>query len=246
MPIVDKGSLGSNQSKTSGTSIAISVGSVAVAVGDLILVGLAIDDAGSGFTCADNLGNTYTLRNSTINAGNARAYLFESIVSVAGTLTSITASWTSSVTAKAIAARLFSGAQFQTGSLWNTQSESDTFATLNANAGVAGELMMGVAAWERPNGDTLTVFAPSGNTAQGIQNGTTGGGATTNMTVHLVTCIRSNANSGSLTSSHTTARAFAAAGADYEPTPEPTVERIALLNDPLIRPIQAVERSRRW
>lgn len=96
------GALTGNQDKTAGTSITTGGGSVDVAVGDTIYVALGADDGGSAHTCTDNLGNTYTLEKTQTNAGNCVGYLFRSTVTIAGSLTSATASWTTNVTAKAI------------------------------------------------------------------------------------------------------------------------------------------------
>lgn len=53
---------------------------------------------GSAFSATDNLGNTYSLRKELIKAGQVKSQLWRSTVTNAGTLTSVTISWTTNVT----------------------------------------------------------------------------------------------------------------------------------------------------
>lgn len=84
-------------------------GSVAVSVGDLIWV-LVAERANLTVTgVTDNLGNTYTAQNAGTDAGNAAGRCFYSRVTVAGTLTTVSAAATASADDVAIAVEVIEG-----------------------------------------------------------------------------------------------------------------------------------------
>ena len=71
-------------------------GSVAVSVGDLVVSLVCQQTTLTVTGVTDNLGNTYTAQNAGTDAGNVTGRLFYSIVTSAGTLTSVTAACTTS------------------------------------------------------------------------------------------------------------------------------------------------------
>ncbi|HYY05196.1 MAG TPA: hypothetical protein VE997_01365, partial [Candidatus Limnocylindria bacterium] len=80
--------IGTNQSQTSGTSIAVSVPAAGVAAGNTVIVTFAMDPVSGSVTCADTKGNTYTLdadvMNGTSGSGNGvRTVVFSAPVTTA-------------------------------------------------------------------------------------------------------------------------------------------------------------------
>ncbi len=100
------GSPFTNTATNPGTGIA-ATGSVSVSVGDLVFVNYAIRGAVT-VTVTDNLGNTYYAL-AAPGSGTGRAYGFYSIVTSAGTLTTVTGAHTSSSLDAAIIVAVFEG-----------------------------------------------------------------------------------------------------------------------------------------
>ena len=70
------GDIGTNTTKTDGTSLTVTTNQ-AVPAGNLIIVGYATDPAGSlVVTVTDNVGNTYQQAALAVNLANGRAYIF--------------------------------------------------------------------------------------------------------------------------------------------------------------------------
>jgi hypothetical protein len=97
---------------TSGASIGATndlAGSVSVSVGDLVVavLGQVVNLTASGAT--DNLGNTYTAQNAGSDAGNMTGRMFYSLVTNAGTLTTITIAASASANDFSAAAGVFEG-----------------------------------------------------------------------------------------------------------------------------------------
>jgi hypothetical protein len=190
-------------SKTSGTTVATTVGSPSTGVaaaGDVIIVIVAKDNVQTtdGNTSevtsvADTPGNTYTkLRefcNGQAGAGaGAVVSLWYSVLTAAinvGTTDAITANLSSAVTAKAISA---SKCTFGAGSTVSTAGVTADLAddaadpgsmSFGTSLGNVEHLFIRATALERPTGLTWT---PTTNyTAAGFGAGTTGGSAVTNM-----------------------------------------------------------------
>lgn len=178
--------LGSNQSKTAGTSLVISPASKTVTVGNVIFVAYGGDDVGSAFGIIDNLGNTYTLVKETVQAGEAKAQLWSAPVTTGGSITSITISWTTNVTAKAAVAGEFGNV----GTLRLTDGVGGAGAAASAISNqtfFTGELWVGACAIE--DDVVPTSSGSTGSPAQTKANdggdGTTGGGSASNMSVCL-------------------------------------------------------------
>jgi hypothetical protein len=85
------------------------VGSVAVAVGDLVVAVIAEQTAITATTVTDNLGNTYTDKSAGTDAGNITARAYYSRVTTAGTLTSVSAVATASSNNVSFIADVFEG-----------------------------------------------------------------------------------------------------------------------------------------
>lgn len=175
-------SLFNNQNKIASTSIALT-GSLSVAVGNVIFVGLAIDDTASAFTCTDNLGNTYTV-DIEGGFGGVKSVIYRAPITTGGTLTTITPAWTTSTTAKA--ARSFEASDV--GTLKDTGSNIATATTveclLTADTLPADGFAVYMGGWEAPSNESTWSTPASDGTTEGT-TGTTGGGAATNVTCHL-------------------------------------------------------------
>ena len=84
-------------------------GSVAVSVGDLVVALLAQQTNLTVTACSDNLGNTYSAQNAGTDAGAATGRMFYSRVTVAGTLTTISATCTGSTNNVTFPCAVFEG-----------------------------------------------------------------------------------------------------------------------------------------
>jgi hypothetical protein len=179
--------LGSNQSKTAGASLVISPASKTVTVGKTIFVAFGSDDVGSAFGVTDDLGNTYTqVGTTTVNAGAVKTQLWAAPVTVGGSITSITIAWTTSITAKAAVAGEYSN--FGTRRLTSGSTGTSVAFMVVTNTFFNGELWIGAIAFENPNTTNITTTntgTPSQSTAEAAQDGTTGGGAASNIEVAL-------------------------------------------------------------
>lgn len=219
-------SLGSNQSKTAGTSLAIAVASLTVTAGNDIFVAFEADDVGSGFSCTDSLGNTYSLRATGTLAANCKCLYFRSTITTGGTLTSITVSWTTNITAKALQAGEWSGVGTERGTDTGTNPSISNNLTIVAGNVVnffTGDLLVGGCAWERPNSDDLSVVGvlTAGTGVEVAQDGTTGGGAASNICGHLGYSIATGNGTTSSqelrSTNNTTVADAASAGGVYAP-----------------------------
>lgn len=172
---------GTNTSKTSGTTLTIA--SVAMTTGDLLVVSLAYDDQTLNTVTWGS--ETLTLGDAVLGAG-VRTRLAWKIITSGGTQT-ITATWASALTAKAIAASSYN---CNTGGVTlfedsnQTNTGTGTSASTSALAAIVGgtdSLLVGVVGTEGPSGDTAGTWAtPSTN---GQRAGTTGNPAASNTTV---------------------------------------------------------------
>jgi hypothetical protein len=178
-------SLGSNQSKTAGTSLAISVASLTITVGNKIFVGYSGDNAGSAFGVTDNLGNTYTQDKEQIQTtGGVKTQLWVAPVTVGGTLTAITIAWTTNVTAKALAAAEFSG--IGTRDLTDGANGTNNLCgALVSQAFQTGDLLIGAFGVEDDVAPAVNGLNGAGTVDGSISNGTSGGSSTSNISVTL-------------------------------------------------------------
>lgn len=172
---------GTAQSKTSGTTLAVA--SVAMTTGHLLVVSLAYDDQTLDSVTWGS--ESLTLGDAVLGAG-VRTRLAWAVILAGGTQT-ITATWAGSLTAKAMVASSY---VCSTGSTILNEDSNATntgngtaasTAALNAIVGGTDALLVAVVGTEGPSGDVAGTWAtPSTN---GQRLGTTGQGATTNVTV---------------------------------------------------------------
>jgi hypothetical protein len=204
--IVDEGSLGSANEKTSDNAIAMTTTQDAN-VGDAIIVVTAWDNnngttiagpANSAWTISDDGGNSYSILFGGEDASsNGRSALGVYIAIVAGsTLSSgatITATYNSSRTAKSITAHRFSmdgtGLRIAFRDLWFRRAADPTafwvqYEDLSAEMGTSEILAIYAMSAEGPNTDAYT-FTDTENgdtwTTLGADDGTTGSTDDTNM-----------------------------------------------------------------
>jgi len=206
------------QSKAPATSLAIT-GSLTVTVGNFIVVAFGADDVGSAFGCTDNLTNTYTLQKTQVNAGQCKALLFAAPITTGGTLTTITVSWTTNVTAKAAASAEFS----DVGTLRLTDGVGGAGVGINSiqsNTFFTNELWVGAHCIEDDVVPTTsgTDGTPTQTLVDAGGNGTTGGGTASNISVNLgyiLISADSSVNAALDGSSGTGSQDYAGAGAIF-------------------------------
>lgn len=166
-----KGTLRANA--TSIPNPATATGSVVVAVGDLVYAVFGEQTSPTTTTCSDNLGNTYAALSAATDAGTSTAHAYYSRVTVAGTLTTVSAVATASSSNYAAVAAVIEG-PFAIGPLdanpANITSDNTspftcpTTGTLNR----ANEVVM---CFQVATGSTAT-SASSPNTLAGTQEST--------------------------------------------------------------------------
>ncbi len=217
--------IGSNTTKTSGTSLTVTT-TQAVAAGDTIVVGYATDPAQDlVVTVTDSAGNTYEQVALAVNWGNGRSYIFAAYdVDPLPSGGTITITGDQSVTAKAAVVSVFRGlAQINVldQSLGNPRIEDETTQSgTTPNVGPTGmttqadELLIGVIGTEGPVGDTAGTW--SNSFSAGPRAGTTGGDANTNWTVSLGYRIVSSTGAYTAQKSGVTSRNWAATIATFK------------------------------
>ncbi len=172
----------SNTNKTTGTTIALTTNS-AYSTGDLIVVSLASDDATGTYSCADSAGNTYALDISVVNTGVARMTVFSAVATTTSTLT-ITCTHPS-LTARAMVVDNFTpdaGSSFTSARKVGSTSavgSASPYSSGTLTVTSTSDIMYGSTAIECPASD---VVSPPANFVF-TYVGTTGAGATSNMSV---------------------------------------------------------------
>ena len=212
----------SGNSKTAGTSLSIT-GSKSMTTGNDIFLAFASDDAGTSHSVAATGATvTWSLETTQTNTGNVVSRLWRGTITAGGTLTDITVSWTSNVTAKMASSAEFSGVGTQSatgGANAAGNSCADAANTLPANG-----LAVACLAFEDTNTGTFDPAAsgtPSITDVIDLKNGTTGGGSASNITGALAHGIGVSSDSTgfqTVASSTLGAADNAGAGARYNPT----------------------------
>ena len=210
--------------KTAGTSLVIPAGgggSKTVTVGNDIFVAFAADTTAGSYSVADSLSNSYSQVHTVSGNNDVDVFLFRSRVTTGGTLASITVSHPS-LTARAGIAAEFSGLSSGGAVSTGGQQTLDSTATSAGSFSVSsGELLVGAHGWEGPGGDTLGLAGSSGSPLQTLVEvdddiGTTGGAATTNVSVGLQYVIGSaSASNVALVGTLNNQRDSAGAGARF-------------------------------
>jgi hypothetical protein len=238
--------LGSNQSKTAGTSLAISLSKV-VTTGNVIVLAFGSDDVGTAHSVsATGATVSWSKIEETINAGACKAQFWVGTITAGGTLTQIQISWTTNVTAKAMVASEWSGVGALSVAGAGSTSATSSCTAVSSKTIPANGAAFGACVYEDTNNNAITggnsSGTPSTTSTLDAQNGTTGGGASSNIAVALVYATNtSQVTSFSLLSSHAAGNANnAGAGALYNPS---AVAFIAA-SPVLVR--QAVPRASAW
>jgi len=214
------------QSKTAGTSLVLS-GSKTVTAGNTIFVAFASDDVGSGYSVADNLGNTYSVvEGPTVQSGAVKTTLWRAPITTGGTLTTITVSWTTNATAKAAVSGEFSGV----GTLSTVGGGIASPANINCYSVYgktvpANGLAVGAHGYETPTTDDIVCSGYSGTPQLTMvevgQDGTTGSGAASNITAELGYAVGTTTDSTGFylfgADNTSSSRANAGAGGVYNP-----------------------------
>ncbi len=182
------GSIGAADSKTAGTSLAVTI-NAAVAAGDDILVAFAADPAATVSSVSDGSGNTYASVVDVTSSGNVRTFIFAAYnVTALPSGSNITINH-ASVTARAAVVSVFRGLansdvldQTHTGAGSGTEPASGaTSATTQVD-----ELLIGAIGLEGPNVDNPGTWLNS--FTDGLRRGTSYGassGGDTDVTIGL-------------------------------------------------------------
>jgi hypothetical protein len=175
--------LGTNSSKTTSTSLAITTTN-AVAAGEASVVALAMDPASGAVAASDSAGNTYAVQADIANgSGTAGARL---VLLAKHNAAALAAGGTITVTHPSCAARAASAAAF---AFTNpsvevtsaTATGSSTAPTSTAHSPLLNPLIVAAVAVEGPSSDTFT-GDPTFTPLPGV--GTTGGAAGSNITLN--------------------------------------------------------------
>lgn len=194
MPVSYVQNLFTGQNKVSGASIALS-GSKTITVGNTMFLAFASDTGtGSEVAATDNLGNTWSLVKSNVSGSAVYTALLSAPVTAGGTLTTVTISWVTAVVAKAAVC----GEYGSVGTLNATDSRAGSGAVLGnffTQTLITGDMAIMSGGLE---GVSTLAGAASGSSSQvtvvRLQNGTSGGGATSNIQAVLVDLIATSGN----------------------------------------------------
>jgi hypothetical protein len=169
------GDIGSAQSKTAGTSLAVTT-NAAVASGDDIIVAFAADPSATVSSVSDSAGNTYNQAVDVSNSGDVRTYIFAAYnVNALSSGSTITINH-ASVSARAAVVSAFRGLansavldQTHTGTGSSTSPTSGATSTTTQ----ADELLIGAIGMEGPNVDNPGTW--SNSFTDGLRLGTSFG-----------------------------------------------------------------------
>ncbi len=225
-------SIGTATSKSSGTTISVTVPAGGVAAGNSIILMLAMDQASGMVTATDSAGNVYTADASASNSGDVRT-----VILAAHNVTALAPGQTitvthPSVTARALTANEFAGLlpnpldRVQTG----TGSGTVPSSGLTAPTTQAYELLIGAIGAEGPSGDSFT----AGPFFTGLPRaGTSGGSASSNVTINpqfrIASLTGAYASNGTLGTSRDWASAIATYKAVFVPPALTTAKQAVAL-----------------
>jgi hypothetical protein len=221
--------IGKSQTKSAATTEVMSGGEITngvVSTGDTIFVAHAADTGGSAYSCAcAGATVTWTLEEEVNNSGNVRTILFRGDVTSGGTITSITVSWTTNVTARGMVAGRFrfTGTRSDVGG-GTTATSSQATGILNKAVPAFGIGVFGGGFEDNVVPSGQNVFG--GSFVDGIA--TSGSGAASNIGVGLGYVANPAASaSGILSGGVTSASADnAGAGGVYNPLAGAGTEKI--------------------
>lgn len=222
-----------NSNKTAGTSLVlnqVSGPAPSVTVGNDIFATFAHDDGGTGYgiTHAGTAAITWTLEDSNLNAGNVAVKLYRGAVTGSGTVTSITLSWTTNVTAKAGWAAEYSGVGTRSTTGAGGTGTGTTATGITSKTVPKNGLAVVCVGFEDTNLETYAAGAASGTpsltvltASAGGYSGTSGGGDAGNITVGQLYAIGSAASDSTGfngTGTDNTSADWAGCGACYNPS----------------------------
>ncbi len=221
--------LGSDSTKTSGTTLAITVPAAGVAAGNSIIVSVMHDAACSTWppvpaisSITDTAGNQYILDVNVYNdilctsvLWNVSIYSAHNVNALSSGNT-ITITWDASADARAASASEFSGLatssaldKTNAGSGTGTSASSGSTSQTTQN----DELLVGLVGVEGPTGDTFTT-GPSYSLL--VRSGTSGGQAASNVTVNPEYRVVSSTGTYSASGTLGTSRNWGALIATYK------------------------------
>lgn len=229
-----------NSSKTTGTSIALTIPAGGIAAGNSIIVSFAMDPATGTVSCTDTASNTYANDRDVVNGSGTsgvRAVIL-SAHNVTALLSGNTITCTHpSVGARALGAAEFSGLAVSGAKDQTTSAVGQSTTPSSGNTGTttqAVELLIGAIGVEGPSGDS---FFPGASYTTIGRGGTTGGNAATNITINpeyrIVTATDAYAATGTLGNS----RKWAAAIVTYKAKPPPAINNLAPPSGPIGTPV---------
>jgi len=214
--------IGTNSSKTTGTSISVPApGGGGVAAGNSIIVALAMDPVSGSISCNDSVFNNYTVNSDVINGSGSSGV--RTVIISAHNVNSLTSGQGITCNHPSLGARAMSAFEFSglaTASSFDKTASSTGSSTAPSSGNTqataqAVELLFGAIGVEGPSGDAFTAGANYTAPADG-RAGTSGGGATTNITINpeyrFVTATGAYAATGTLG----TSRSWGAAIATYK------------------------------
>jgi len=179
-----------NSSKTTGTSIAVTVPAGGVAAGNSIIVSFGMDPVTGTVSCTDTASNSYAVDGDVINGSSGsgvRTVIFSAHnVSALVSGNSITCTHPS-VAARALSASELSGLLASGTKDQASSASGQSTSPSSGNTGTttqASELLIGAIGVEGPSGDS---FTPGSSYTTTGRVGTTGGSAATNITIVLTT-----------------------------------------------------------
>jgi hypothetical protein len=209
--------LGTNSTKSSGTTLAVTLSS-GVTDGNSVIVSFAMDSATGAITCADDAGtgNSYSVDVEVNNTGNVRTAIIS-----AHNVSGLTSGKVITITHPSVAARGMSVTEFSGLAKIATidQTQSATGSTLSVSAGPTGtttttnELLIGAIGEE---GKLVDSFTPGTSWTGLPRDGTSTGGPDSNITIspeyRIVSATGSYTADGTLSKN----KDWAAAIATYE------------------------------
>ena len=224
-----------NSTKTTGTSLAITLTS-GVAAGNSIVVSFAMNPASGTVSCTDSASNTYSLDREHTNGSDTSGV--RTLIFSAHNVAALVTNNTITCTHPSVGARAMSASEFS-GLLTSGAKDQATSATGNGTSPNSGttatttqpdELLIGAIGVEGPSGDT---FTPGTNYTTGTRSGTSGGNALTNITINPEYRIVSATGAYAATATLGTSRQWSALIVTYKgvPPPLPTKLVITIHND---------------
>lgn len=208
--------------KVAGTSITLRTSTV-VQAGDVSIITLCWAGVPTGVTVTDSSGSTYTLVNARSGSGGL-TQLYRCTHASGGTITSTTCQWTGSITEKAALSEVWSGLS---GSVLGTSrfpGNSNSPQVISNWTLTAGSLFYGTVGALGPTSDIWTGDTDTTNGTWSLINesGTTGGVASSNVTIAEQHKILTASGVQTLTMAIDSGRVWNFINAEFSPAPPPS------------------------